>query len=284
MKNPINEIKSLCVRKTFPDGEKYDSLGVRDVIKLERSLGMPGKEIEIAALENGVVPERYARNMKSFSFDDQIALLRAGAVITGLGGLGGTVAEILSRIGIGTLALIDGDVFEDSNLNRQAVSSQDGLGKSKAECAEKRVNSINSSVIVRRHDTRLNEKNGIDLIAGSDVAVDCLDNVKTRFELEKVSKLAGIPLVSAAVAGASGHVTVIFPEDPGLRLIYGESENREAPGAEATLGCLPFAVTAIAAAECSEAVKILLNRGELLRNKMLAVDFADNTMDVLDLM
>lgn len=284
MNTLFNEIKSLCARRIFPDGEEYDSLGIMDVVRLGLSRNMPGKEIEIAALENGIVPERYARNMKSYSLDDQIALLKSRAAITGLGGLGGTVAEILARIGVGALTLIDGDMFEDSNLNRQMISVQGLIGKSKADCAEKRVNAVNSSVIVRSHATRLNEENGAGLIRGSDVAVDCLDNVKTRFVLERISKQAGIPLVSAAVAGATGHVTAIFPEDRGLCLIYGESENREDKGAETQLGCLPFAVAAIAAVECSEVVKILLDREDILRNKMLAIDFTDNSMDVLDLL
>ena len=117
----------------------------------------------------------------------------------------------------------------------------------------------------------------------SDVVVDCLDNIKSRFLLEATSKKQGSPLVSAAVAGISGHVTSIFPEDPGLKLIYGEDKHLTQKGVEVSLGCLTQAVTLIAAVETSEVIKIILNKGLLLRNKLFVIDLMDNTVDVLNL-
>ena len=280
----INKINKIAIRKKFPDGTLYTSISIGNVINLAKFFKVSGRQIEIAALEKGIVPERYARNMKTFSPKDQAILLRSQVSVVGLGGLGGAVTEILARIGIGTLNLIDGDTFEDSNLNRQFLSTHNLITKSKSKAATKRVNEINSSIVVQEHHEFFDEKNAASCIENSDVIVDCLDNPKTRFLLEGASKKVGTPLVSAAVAGVSGHVTSIFPEDLGLRLIYGELDSLKSKGAEATLGCLPQAVTLLAALETSEVVKILLNKGSILRNKLLIIDLMNNTLEVLDLL
>jgi molybdopterin/thiamine biosynthesis adenylyltransferase len=280
----INKIKKVSIRKKFPDDTLYTSISVEHVQGLSKFFEVSGRQIEIAALEESIVPERYSRNMKSFSTNDQAILLKSRVSIVGLGGLGGAVTEILARIGIGALNLIDGETFEDSNLNRQFLCTHHLLAKSKAEAAVKRVNEINSSIVVQEHYALLDEKNTESLIDDSDVIVDCLDNLKTRLLLERAAKKIGSPLVSAAVAGAFGHVTSIFPEDRGLKLIYGESNDIKQKGAEASLGCIPYAVTLLASLETSEVVKILLSKGSVLRNKLLVADLMDNRLEVLDLL
>ncbi|HIJ55523.1 MAG TPA: HesA/MoeB/ThiF family protein [Deltaproteobacteria bacterium] len=279
----IQEIKKYAKPKSFPDSDTYKGISVEHVIRLSEQFEVPGKEIEIAALEAEIVPERYARNMKSYTLDDQVVLLKSTVSVVGLGGLGGGVTEILARSGVGTLLLMDGDSFEDHNLNRQFLSRQSLLLTSKAEAALQRVREINSSIAVRHFGTFLTKDNGADMIEGSDVAVDCLDSLHTRTILEKLTKSLNIPMVSAAVAGGSGHVTTIFPEDPGLKLIYGEQVDPSLKGAEASLGCLPQAVTLLSSLECSEVLKILLKKGNLARNKLIVVDLLDNTFDVLQL-
>jgi molybdopterin-synthase adenylyltransferase len=279
-----NRIEALAKAGRLPDGTPYRRLSVEDVVRLSTAFGVPGRDVEIAALKSGAAPERYVRNMKTLSSDEQIILLTSRVSIVGLGGLGGAVTEILARVGIGTLRLIDGDVFEDSNLNRQFLSAPDLIATSKAAAAAGRARRINSSIVVEQYDENLNDSNSLSLIENSDVAVDCLDNVPARFSLERASKQIGSPLVSAAVAGVSGHVTTIFPEDPGLELIYGESLGRPQKGVETSLGCLPQAATLLASVECSEVIKILLGKGELLRNRLFFVDLASNTMDVLQLL
>jgi len=279
----IQEIKEYAKPKSFPDSDTYKGISVEHVIRLSKQFEVPGKEIEIAALDSEIVPERYARNMKSYTLDDQVNLLKSTVSVVGLGGLGGGVTEILARSGVGTLLLMDGDSFEDHNLNRQFLSRQSLLLTPKAEAAVQRVREINSSIAVRHFETFLTEDNGAGMIEGSDVAVDCLDSLHTRTILEKLTKKLKIPLVSAAVAGGSGHVTTIFPEDPGLKLIYGEPVDPSIKGAEASLGCLPQTVTLLSSLECSEVLKILLKKGNVARNELIVVDLVDNTFDVLQL-
>jgi molybdopterin/thiamine biosynthesis adenylyltransferase len=284
LKNEISaEIKTCSIPKKFPDGNSYQSLSVENVANLAKKLALKGSQIEIKALEQGIIPERYARNFKAFNPENQIILLKSQVSVIGLGGLGGAVSEILARIGIGTLNLIDGDTFEDSNLNRQFLSTQSLLAASKAEAAFNRVNQVNSSVTARKYAEFLDEKNATELIEGSNVVVDCLDNLKTRFILQNATQRLNIPLVSAAIAGTTGQVTVVFPEDQGLSMVYGEPESLPPKGAEAALGTLPHCVTTTAALECSEVVKILLKNGSLLRNRLLIIDLMDNTFEVLQL-
>ena len=277
------EIKRCVTEESFPDSDTYNSLSVEHVIRLSRQFEVSGKEIELAALEADIIPERYARNMKAYTLEDQAALLRSMVSVVGLGGLGGGVTEILARSGVGSLNLIDGDIFEDSNLNRQFLSRQPLLATSKAEAAIQRVKEINSSIEVHHFHEFLSEKSGSKLLGGSDAVVDCLDSLYTRLILEKLAKDLKIPMVSAAVAGSTGHVTTIFPEDPGLKLIYGNQVDPSGKGAEASLGCLPQAVTLLSSLECSEVLKILLKKGTVSRNKLIVVELLDNTFDVLQL-
>ena len=104
-------------------------------------------------------------------------------------------------MGIGTLNVIDGDAFEESNLKRQFLSTPGRLSESKAEAAAQRIKTVNPAVEVNRHPCFLNAHNGAELLQHSDVCVDCLVNLKTRFVLERLCRQMGAPLVSAAVAG-----------------------------------------------------------------------------------
>jgi molybdopterin/thiamine biosynthesis adenylyltransferase len=279
----MDAIKKNARLKNFPDNTGYSSLSVDKILDISNNFGTSGRDIEIMALEHGVVPERYARNMKTFAPRDQTALLKSRVSVVGLGGLGGAVTEILARAGIGSLNLIDGDTFEDSNLNRQFLSTCDLINTPKAQAAVQRVKKINPSIHVDTHSQFLDKKNGAQLLTNSNVAVDCLDNVKTRFILEDICRQIISPLVSAAVAGAAGHITTIFPEDKGLHLIYGDPDNAPAKGAEAALGTVPYSVTLLAALQCAEVIKIIQNKGSLLRNKLLVVDLTDGIFEVITL-
>ncbi len=279
----IAGLQSASSVKKFPDGTAYTSISLKDIGNLSKTFKISGREIEISALEEKIIPERYVRNMKKFSTEEQATLLGSRVSVVGLGGLGGTVTEILARAGIGILNLIDGDKFEENNLNRQLLSTPKLLLKSKAQAAIDRIQEINSSIVVNKYHEFLDGENAPGLLEKSNVIVDCLDNVKTRFVLEGASKKIQCPLVSAAVAGVLGHVTTIFPDDQGFRLIYGEPDSVESKGAEASLGCLPYAVTLLASIECSEVIKILLKKGSVLRNQLLIVDLMDNVFDIVQL-
>ena len=276
-------IKSAARPAGLPDGTPYDGIGTAAVARIAREFERAGWAVERAALRVDVWPERYTRNMKTFSPADQARLLNATVVVVGLGGLGGTVTEILARDGIGTLRLVDGDRFDESNLNRQLYSTVDRMGMAKAEAARRRVARVNPSVAISSHEIFLDEDTAAGLLQGADVAVDCLDTLKYRFVLEAAAKDLGIPLVSAAIAGVAGHVTTIFPEDEGLSVVYGDRDTVDEKGVERSLGCLPHAITILSALECAEVIKILLGSTENLRNRLLIMDLSDYTFEILEL-
>ncbi len=191
--------------------------------------------------------------------------------------------EILARVGVGALTLIDGDCFEETNLNRQLLCTQENLGESKVEAAARRAARINSTVSVRAISRHLTLESADEMLSGAHLAMDCLDNLPTRFILQAAARRLAIPLVSAAVAGTSGQLTVIEPGDPGLEAIYGPAQSAPERGVETRLGVLPQTVIALASLACSEALKVLLAVGTPLRRKLLLVDLMDNRFEMVAL-
>jgi len=235
--------------------------------------------------------DRYIRNQQTLSAEDQAVLGRSRVAILGLGGLGGGVCEMLARIGVGELILVDGDRFDTSNLNRQLLSCEANIGQYKAEAAAQRVGGVNSIVRVQAY-TDFFEADTIDaMLAGADLAVDCLDSIDDRFLLEAAAARLGIPLVSGAIAGVTGQVTVIFPGDPGFEAIYGPrpdagSQGREpghARGIEKTMGNLAHCAMFVSALQVSECLKVLLGKADLLQNRLLIADLWLNSVEVMDL-
>ena len=270
---------------TLPDGSNRNIISLLDTADIAQRSGRTRKEIDVLALEQSIVPERYIRNMDALSMKDQITLLQSRVCIVGLGGLGGSVVETLARIGIGAMTVIDGDIFDESNLNRQVLSSEHNLSQTKTATALEKILTVNSSILIQDHTEKMDEENAVHLLEHTDIAVDCLDNIQTRFILEKAAKKAGIPMVSAAVAGFSGQITAIFPEDRGLELVYGPEQSLSATrGAETTLGNLAFTVSLVASLECAEVVKILLNKNSDLRNQLLIVDLKEPTFERIRLL
>jgi molybdopterin/thiamine biosynthesis adenylyltransferase len=283
MRNTLSKrLDAIAVNTSLTDGSPCVTIGAADVVRIAEETGLSGRNVEIAALKRHILPDRYLRNFKTLDEADQIRLLESAVCIVGLGGLGGLVTEALARMGIGRFYLADGDVFEAHNLNRQLFSETDLIGIPKVDAAVKRIKSINPGLEVSATNDFLNTENAAKLVASTNLVVDCLDNIQSRFTLQAAAKRAGIPMVSAAVAGISGHVTTVFPEDKGLENIYGpEDQLKMAKGAETHLGCLATGVNLIASLECSEVLKVLLAREKTLKNKLLVVDLVDYTFETL---
>jgi molybdopterin-synthase adenylyltransferase len=236
--------------------------------------------VKTAAVEN---ERRYLRNRASITGDQQAVLRDAHVAVVGLGGLGGPAAEILARIGVGTLTLVDGDCFETTNLNRQLLCTGKTLGRPKATAAAERISQVNPTVILHPVDRHLTPDNAVDILGDSHLIMDCLDNLPARFMLQAAARQLGTPMVSAAVAGNAGQLTLIEPSDPGLEAIYGPPAQAPERGAEVRLGVLPYTVIALASLACSEAIKRLLGIGTGLRRRLLLVDLLDNRFDIVEI-
>ena len=224
--------------------------------------------------------ERYRRNIEAISEEENAALFEKKVCIIGCGGLGGYIIEILARIGVGNLIIVDGDVFEESNLNRQLYSKIDLLGKSKAEASYKRILEINPEVKAKYIYDFFDESNYSEIINNSDVVVDALDNIKTKKFLQKVCEELNIPLVHGAIGGWYGQVATVLPGDKTLDIIY---KGKEDKGVEKILGNLPFTASCTASYQSSEVIKLLINRGDLLRKKILFIDMLNNESEIINL-
>lgn len=216
---------------------------------------------------------RYDRNKQALSDRECQALQTSKVAVVGCGGLGGFVAEHLARLGVGSLRLVDADVFEETNLNRQLFCTEETLGVAKVEAAAKRLATVNSETAVEPVRACLTSDNAADLIAGCHCVVDCLDNVSARFQLARACQEAGIPVVYGAIAGWFGQVCTVFPGDVSFVSLYAIHQNAaDGEGVQKTEGNLPFTAGVVASFQAAEAVKVLLGKQDALRNRLLMVD------------
>ncbi len=223
---------------------------------------------------------RYDRNKSLISQEDQELLGEKTVAVIGAGGLGGYLAELSARLGVGRLIIIDGDVFEESNLNRQRFSNEHNLGNPKAYEAKRELERINSQVEITAVHDRISAENGREILEGADLVLDGVDNARTRLLLQDICKLLQIPLVHGAIGGWYGQVSVVMPGDDTLSTIYSDPD---AKGVEKDLGNPSFTPALIASYQVAEAVKLLLGKGENLRKKILYIDTLTNSTSVIDL-
>ncbi len=223
---------------------------------------------------------RYQRNMSALSAEENQKLKEFHVVVVGCGGLGGYIIEMLARLGIGTLTVIDGDVFDETNLNRQLLSSEQNIGKPKVQAAVERVALVNSQTIVNPIHGLLTAENGLEIVSEKDLVFDALDNVRSRLVLETLCETAGVPLIHGAIAGWFGQVAVVLPGDNTLHSILPEDVDK---GIETELGNPAFTPALVASIEVAEGMKVLLGRDGVLRNKLLTIDLLGQEYEVLSL-
>lgn len=197
---------------------------------------------------------RYERNIPALT-EAECALLRSKRVlVVGCGGLGGHLIDMLARIGIGFLRVVDGDVFEPSNLNRQLLSEMPLLGVSKAKAAAARISRVNPDVEVEAVDAFLTESNARSLLLSCDAVLDGLDNIESRRILAKACDRAGIPYVYGAVNGWVAQAAISMPGDRLVEKLYPEG------AALKNKSVLSFTPALCAAMQVSLCVKLLLGR------------------------
>jgi molybdopterin/thiamine biosynthesis adenylyltransferase len=272
-------VTAAACQGTFPDGNPGLFLTAEAVCGLAVSLGLPARHVEMAALGAGVCPLRYARNLHAFTMAEQARLLASKAGLVGLGGLGGGLLENLVRAGVGAIAAADGDVFEETNLNRQLLSDLSALGVPKAVAAAARAAAVNPSVEFTAQAGFLDAAGMLVLLDGADVAVDALGGLADRPALAAAARSRGIPLVTGAVAGYTGIVATVLPGAASpLDLFAGAQKGRSA---EDTLGCPSPAVMAVAALQAAEVVRLLAGRPPALAGKALVADFEAMRFDTI---
>ncbi|MBT1176722.1 HesA/MoeB/ThiF family protein [Bifidobacterium callimiconis] len=219
--------------------------------------------------------ERYARHLilKGVGVRGQKRLLAAKVLIVGAGGLGSPVALYLAAAGVGTLGIVDDDVVDMSNLQRQIIHDSGKIGTPKAESARESIARLNPDVTVNTYVTSFNADNAAELIADYDVVVDATDNFAAKFLINDACVLAGKPFVHGGVVQFAGQVMDYVPgEGPCYRCIF-----REMPAAGEVPTCkeagvLGAAVGVIGSLQAVEVVKMITGAGDLLTARMLTAD------------
>ena len=165
---------------------------------------------------------RYSRNLPALTEEECLVLRQKKILVVGCGGLGGHIIDQLARIGVGFLRVVDGDVFEETNLNRQLLSCVPLLGINKARAAAEHISKVNPEVTAEPVDIFLTEENAAELIAGCDIVLDALDNVQSRIILAAACETAGIPYVYGAIQGWVVQAAVSVPGDGLIEALYPE--------------------------------------------------------------
>ena len=213
--------------------------------------------------------ERYDRQIiiKGIGQEGQEKLKKARVFIAGAGGLGSAVSTYLVAAGVGVIRVVDHDRVELSNLNRQVLHWDEDIGKSKVDSATEKLKKLNQGVKVETIEQMITEANISQLVAGFDLIVDAMDNLPTRYVLNKVALEKNIPFFHGAVRGFEGRAMTIMPgETACLRCVYrGLIPEEKFP----VIGVTPAVIGCIQAAEV---IKYIVGIGQLLTNRLLIYD------------
>ncbi len=218
---------------------------------------------------------RYSRHLllPEVGEEGQHKLLAAKVLLLGAGGLGSPAALYLAAAGVGTLGIVDMDVVDESNLQRQILHNTDRVGERKVDSAKKTLTAMNPDINVVTYDQRLGADNILDILEGYDVVIDGADNFPSRYILNDASVKLGIPVVHGSIFRFEGQVTVFDPLDgPTYRDLLPEPPPPElAPSCSeaGVLGVLPGIVGSI---QALEAIKLILGLGDSLRGRLVAFD------------
>lgn len=234
-----------------------------------------GQPWEMPATLRADQETRYSRHvlLPEVGVAGQQKLLASKVVCIGAGGLGSPSSMYLAAAGIGTLGLVDDDVVDASNLQRQILHGTDRLGTPKVESAERTLKNLNPDVRVEKHRARLTSANAIDLLRPYDVIIDGADNFATRYLVNDVALLLGKPVVHASIFRFEGQLTV-FPASgsPCYRCLYPEPPPPEDAPSCAEGGVLGVLPGILGVLQATEAIKLILGIGQTLAGRLLVYD------------
>ena len=234
-----------------------------------------GYDVEVPRALTPEQRQRYSRHLllPEVGAEGQQKLLDAKVLLLGAGGLGSPTALYLAAAGVGTLGIVDDDVVDVTNLQRQVIHSTSRVGVPKVDSAEETIKDLNPDVDVVKYATRLDASNIMEIIEGWDIVVDGVDNFPTRYLLNDATVRLQIPVVSAAILGFEGQLSVFKPyEGPCYRCLFRQPPPAElAPscGANGVLGVLPGTMGLL---QATEVVKLILGEGDPLIGRLLMYD------------
>jgi sulfur-carrier protein adenylyltransferase/sulfurtransferase len=255
-----------------------NELGFEDVASMTGGIALwkdRGYDVDTPRALTAEQRDRYSRHLlvPEVGLEGQMKLLDAKVLLLGAGGLGAPTALYLAAAGVGTIGIVDDDVVDLSNLQRQVIHTTAGIGTPKVDSAEASINALNPDVEVVKYQTRLDASNIMEIIDGYDVVVDGVDNFPTRYLLNDASVRLKIPVVSAAILGFEGQLSVFAPyEGPCYRCLFRQPPPAElAPscGANGVLGVLPGTMGML---QATEVIKLIIGAGDPLIGRLLMYD------------
>jgi len=225
--------------------------------------------------------DRYSRQvvMDEIGPEAQQALLDASVLVVGAGGLGAPAIQYLAAAGTGTLGIVDDDVVERSNLQRQVIHGDADVGRPKVESAADFVAGLNPDVSVHAHETRFSPENAASLVDDYDVVVDASDNFPTRFLVSDACTLAGTPFSHGAVYRFAGQVTTFGGDGPCYRCLFPSAPPEGAVPDCASVGVLGAVPGTIGTMQATEVTKVIVGTGDTLDGRLLVYDAAGMTID-----
>ncbi|WP_415718441.1 ThiF family adenylyltransferase [Maridesulfovibrio sp.] len=273
----IDILDGRCVVKSYASGEDVLIAPHSVTREISRELGLDLHRVEQEVFSYGAVPERYIRNLSTFSAEEQRRLFFSKIALIGLGGLGGHLLESLARAGVGHIIACDGDSFEPSNLNRQRLASENSLCSKKSEAAFEMVREVNPAVFldVRSHYIKEDFES---FLSGVDLVADCLGGLTYRTKLKNAAGKRKIPMVTASVAGWAGVVSTVFPGGNSPSDFFGSSE-----GLEEEVGTQAPAILTAVGMQSGEILKILSGKESGLKDKAMMFDLNKMYFDVVSL-
>ncbi len=201
--------------------------------------------------------------------------------ILGLGGLGGYILEYALRLGFKHISIIDYDIIEESNLNRQILSSEKNIGNKKIDVAIKRAESINSKATINYFHEKFDESNSYKILKNIDIAFDGFDNLESRIIAVESCEKLNIPFIYGSVYSFYGMVSTIMPKNNTLEIIYKNYNAKKYETQNETVSFLPPLVASI---QMSEATKLILGKGDIFENKIFTINTLENKYNTLSIL
>lgn len=228
---------------------------------------------------------RYSRHilLNEVGEAGQLKLKQAKILVIGAGGLGCPILQYLVAAGVGTIGVVDYDVVEESNLQRQILFTVNDIGKNKAQVAKEKLIKNNPHIIIKAYSDKLNPKNALNIFQDYDIVVDGTDNFSTRYLINDACVISNKPLVYGAIYKFQGQVAVFnYNNGPTYRCLFPEPPQSNIPNCSeiGVLGVLPGVIGAL---QASEVIKLILGLGNLLSGKILINNILDSSTSVLTL-
>lgn len=218
--------------------------------------------------------ERYSRQLilNEIGYEGQEKLSKSKVLVIGVGGLGSPASMYLTAAGVGTIGIADGDIVSLSNLQRQVIHNESGLGKNKTDSAKSFLNSLNSNVNIITYDEFLNETNIIDIIKEYDFIIDASDKIENKFLINDACVIAKKPYVHGAILQFEGQLMTYVPgKSPCYRCVFEEVPDEKVLSCSQA-GIIGMMSGIVGTLQALEAVKYILNMGELLTGRMLIIN------------